>query len=232
MVSVEPGHIAIHALGTDHRLLRHYKDNPVPDTSQPPSWAGVEGPHGQWCYQPIVISRVHDEYSCFLVNNDHHLVQSNFDQTMSSNMDAYIDLGGKLRGPPCVCNRHGTLHIFHVGLDHALYHKYWNGMDYTPEEGFERIEGLFRDSLAAASSGPNEVSVFAHGAASGSLHHLKWIEGKGWHKEEDLPGIWAGALSAISDQQGHLDVFGINENSAVNHVACRPSEGKEGVFSH
>jgi hypothetical protein len=229
MVSVQPGHISIHCLGTDHRILRHYKGPENPDTVQPPSWANIpeEAQKGTWCYQPFVISRVLNEYSCFLVNDKHQLVQTNFDLTMSHNMDPIVILGGRLKAQPFVCNQAGTLHIFHVGMDHALYHKIWDGAAYFPSEGFERIGGVFKEHVTATSTSQNQVSLFAIDAETGLLKHYKWKKGRGWYKEAHIPGSWAGALSAVSAKEGQWDLFGINVESAINHVSNQEAQ-KEG----
>ncbi|KIJ42698.1 hypothetical protein M422DRAFT_254139 [Sphaerobolus stellatus SS14] len=234
MVSVQPGHIAVHILGTNHGLFRTYKGVNLPDTTQPGAW-GSEVQLGTWCYSPYVISRIQDEYSCFLVSESHELCQSDFDQTTSVGMPAFRGLGGQLSSPPFACNRKasGTLHIFHVGMDKALYHKAWDGINYYPEGCWERLEGKFLDggACAAVSCGDDEVDVFAIGATTGKLHHYHWKEGAGWKLEEDLPGYWWGDVAVVSPENGKINVFGVDDSSQIHRVVCS-KENEKWKYEH
>jgi hypothetical protein len=169
---------------------------------------------GSWRYEPVVETRVADEYSAFLVDKQHHLRQSNFNLEFSVGMGAFTDLGGRVHGPPTVCKQDGTLHIFYIGFDHIIYHKQWDGMAYTPENGFDNVDKTPVCSIAAVGTGPG-VSVFAMaGVKTATAHHFQWTGEGGWRKVDDLPGEWTGSLSAISDKEGNWDLFGAGLNGA------------------
>ena len=129
-------------------------------------------------------------------------------------------LGGKLIGPPAVAKRHaGILHIFHIGSDHAIHHKVWDGVVYSPADGFEKLDGEFSHSPTAVSTGREDVSVFAIGLDN-RLHHYKWNSSSGWGAVEKLPGHWAVSPKAVSDQLGQIDVFGIDGGGNITRVFC------------
>ncbi|KIJ33613.1 hypothetical protein M422DRAFT_112975, partial [Sphaerobolus stellatus SS14] len=132
-------------------------------------------------------------------------------------------LGGCLPDVPAVTkSKGGVVHIFHVGTDHCLYYKSWNGVAYTPSEStYESLGGTFRGTPAAVSAGKGEVSCFAIGHLDGCLYHYHWTEESGWAKPEKLPGLWGSSLSAVSNQDGHWDVFGIDINGLNNSVFHR-----------
>ncbi|KIJ46172.1 hypothetical protein M422DRAFT_250215 [Sphaerobolus stellatus SS14] len=226
MVSVQPGHISMHCLGTNHGLFRTYKGPEVPDTTQPAGWAS-ESKLGTWCFSPVVISRIKDEYSCFMVDCNHKLCQSDFDLTSTVGMQPFTVLGGELGSQPIICSRAGTLHIFHVGMDRAIYYKAWDGVNYYPKNGFERLEGCFLDDPAVVSCGEGGVAVFAIGATTGKLHHYQWTEKEGWKLQEDVEGNWSGALSAVSLNDGCWEVFGLDLKGHIIRVSySKDADGK------
>ena len=209
--------MAAFILGTDHALYRKYKDSENPDTQ----WIPWYRQGGTWTQDPVTIKRVLYEVDIFMVDTNHSLQQASFN-FMVGGFSPWKNLGGKLIGPPAVANRNGTIHIFHIGADYALYHKAWNGVRHTPEEGFERLSGTFIHTPAAVSAGAAEVSVFAVGLTDGRLHHYHWKSGPGWDPIEELPGTWVGTPSAVSHQEGSWDVFGVAATEAtINHVSYR-----------
>ena len=212
MVSVVPKHMAAFILGYDHSLYRKDKGENVPDT-QWPGWSAVGG---TWIGEPVTIKRIDGEGDIFMTDINHSLNHSIFNA--GQGLRPWKNLGGKLYGPPAVANSKGTIHIFHIGHDRALYHNSWNGTDYTE---FEKLGGVFMHTPAAVSVGQNSVSVFAVGLTDGLLHHYQWKSDSGWAPVEKLPGLWAGTPSAVSDQAGCWDVFGVNTNRMINHVSDR-----------
>jgi hypothetical protein len=133
-------------------------------------------------------------------------------------MGAFADLGGKVSAPPTVCKQDGTLHIFYIGFDHIIYHKQWDGLEYTPEKGFDKVDKAMVGTIAAVGTGPG-VSVFATGVEAPTVHHFQWTAEGGWRKVDDLPGEWTGPLSAVSDKAGNWDLFGPDMNGYINHIS-------------
>jgi len=147
---------------------------------------------------------------------------------MTSGMQPFKVLGGQLGREPVACVRRGTIHIFHVGMDRAIYHKAWDGINYHPNEGFERLEGYFLDGIAAVSCARDEVSVFAIGVKTGKLHHYRWTEEEGWKLQENIPGEWGGSLSVATLKYKCWDLFGLDLKSKIIRVSySKDADGKK-----
>jgi hypothetical protein len=215
MVSLAPKRINAFVLAPDHSLHWTYKD-PANDTN----WAGWHQNAGKWIYEPVTISRVTNHLNAFMVAEDHSLEQAEFDLVEWGDFGPFSSIGGKLIAPPAVTNRQGTLHIFHIGEDRALHHKSWDGKTYKPPgKEHERIGGTFTHTPTAVTTGPSEVSVFAVGHHDNALYHYHWkAESQQWRAEK-LPGHWADSPKAISDQPGHIDVFGLDTNGNILRVS-------------
>ena len=222
MVSVIPTHIAAFILSTDSALWRHYKADGAPDTAWPPAWYR-EVTNGIWIREFVTIKRIDGEVDIFALDVNHSLNQSNFNFLSDHGMRPWKNLGGKLVTVPAVANSKGTIHIFHIGTDHALYHNSWDGTTHTP---FEKLDGIFAHTPAAVSAGEKEVSVFAVGLTDGLLHHYHWSSRSGWAPVEKIPGIWAGTPCAVSDSDGSWDVFGVDPSGNINHVSDRKPSDK------
>ena len=122
--------------------------------------------------------------------------------------------------PPAVTNRKETLHIFYIGEDRALHHKSWDGQTYKPPgTEYETLGGTYAHTPTAVTTGPSEVSVFATGQLDNALYHYHWTVGSHWSGPEKLPGHWAESPKAISDQPGHMDVFGIDPDGNLIRVS-------------
>ncbi|KIJ46173.1 hypothetical protein M422DRAFT_46242 [Sphaerobolus stellatus SS14] len=223
MTSPAPGQMKTFCLGYDSQLYWK-KNTPGNDSAWTKPWNVLSCPGHLWMYEPVSVSRIQNETSVFVVDlNGHGLCQLNFNPGAPDTVTPLKILGGCLPGVPAVTkSKGGVVHIFHVGTDHCLYYKSWNGVAYTPSEStYESLGGTFRDTPAAVSAGKGEVSCFAIGHLDGRLYHYHWTEESGWAKPEKLPGLWGGSLSAVSNQDGHWDVFGIDINGHVNCVSNR-----------
>ncbi|KIJ46724.1 hypothetical protein M422DRAFT_249886 [Sphaerobolus stellatus SS14] len=188
---------------------------------------------GSWKYEFVSISPALNNFSLFLVSMDHALHQSNFNLLDTADFTPWKRLGGKLTGPPAVCTRQGTIHIYHRGIDAAIYHNRWDGKTntYSPQEGsFERLDGIFVHTLTACSPHPDESMVFAVGAIDGCLHYSRWKAGEGHGPFQKLPGTWLGSPKAISDKPGCWDVFGVGPRGQINRVTFRSSIDEQPRF--
>lgn len=97
--------------------------------------------------------------------------------------------GVKFASPPAAVSwGPDRLDVFGVGDDNKVYHKYWNGEQYLPSEGWELLawkapEGGFNaGALQATSWGPNRLDLWAVGHEDGALWHTLW--------DHDYYGPW------------------------------------------
>ena len=73
----------------------------------------------------------------------------------------YFPLGGFLTSSPAVASwAPNRLDVFVRGSDNALYHKSWNGIEWS---AYERLGGNLEGAPAAISRGPNLIDVFFRG---------------------------------------------------------------------
>jgi hypothetical protein len=215
MSSLEPGRINVFGIGPDHALYWKYK---IPTDEK--AWIAPHAAGGKWVHDPVSVSRVVDEISVFLVDEAGALKQSNFDLVNIGDLGPWKDLGGKLSAPPGIAKRKGgILHIFHIGGDHAIYHKSWDGVVYSPADEYEKLGGEFAHSPTAVSTGQDDVSVFAVGVDN-QLCHYQWHSTSGWSSAKTLPGHWVSTPKAVSDRVGSIDVFGLDAGGNVTHVFC------------
>jgi hypothetical protein len=114
-------------------------------------------------------------------------------------------LGGELLSGPAVCSRApNRLDVFGVGLDRALWHKWWNGNRWSE---WENLGGQLESTPAAVSWAPNRIDVFGRRATDNSLYH-KWWDGSRWHAWESLGGTLLSGPTVSSRGLDRLDVFG------------------------
>jgi len=221
MTSNAPGQMRTFGIGYDSNLW--WKQNQPPNDINWTGWAPLLTAGQLWIYDPVSVSRTQGETSVFVVSYiGHNLYQMNFNASAPNAVTPAKNLGGCFPGPPAVTKSRGggIAHIFHVGTDHCLYYKSWDGANYSPgETTYEKLEGLFRDTPAAVSAKQGEVSCFAIGQVDGCLYHHHWTQESGWAKPEKLPGFWGGSLSAVCDQDGHWDVFGLDMDGKVSFVS-------------
>ena len=71
------------------------------------------------------------------------------------------------------------LDVFVVGMNSALYHKWWNGSAWGPSvTGYEHMGGRIQDQPKVVAWGPNRLDAFVVGMNS-ALYH-KWWNGSAW----------------------------------------------------
>lgn len=217
MTQYYPGMMLVFGLSWESNLVWKWSSPP-----NDASWTGWVNKEGVVVYDPLAIVRVKLEFSVFTVNKNHSLMQANY---VSGNAagSPWKDLGGKLNGPPIAVNSKGVVHIFHVGTDHALYHKTWDGVSYSPGDlTYTKLEAKTRfrpGSLAAVSLGEEEATLFAIGLLDSSLYRFHWTLANGWGEAEKLTGLWDGCLSLTSHKPGCWDLFGLNMKSGINHLS-------------
>jgi Repeat of unknown function (DUF346) len=68
------------------------------------------------------------------------------------------------------------LNLFVIGVDSAIYHKYYNGASWAANN-WESLGGTFLYEPAAVAWGPNHLDVFAIGMDS-ALYHKYWDSSK------------------------------------------------------
>jgi hypothetical protein len=136
-----------------------------------------------------------------MVDDAGALKQSHFDLVNIGDLGPWKDLGGKLSPPAIAKRKGGILHIFRIGGDHAIHHKSWDGVVYSPADEYEKLGGEFAHTTTAVSTGQDDVSVFAVGLDN-QPRHYQWRSSSGWSSAETLPGHWASTPKAVSDQVG------------------------------
>jgi hypothetical protein len=129
---------------------------------------------------------------------------------------AYQFLGGTLTSKPAVASwGPNRLDAFARGPDGQLWHRWWNGTQWS---GWERLgQQLFPGTgPAAASMSPGRLDVFVEGTD----HHLwhRVYDSHGWRPWEDLGGALASGPAATSWGPGRLDVVAVGTNRAVVHT--------------
>ncbi|KAF8513207.1 hypothetical protein JB92DRAFT_2830460 [Gautieria morchelliformis] len=222
MSSLAPGRINVFGLGTDHGLWWKYK---APTDEK--GWTDYHGGGGKWVHEPVTVSRVLNEISVFMVDEAGALKQSDFDLVNIGDLGPWKDLGGKLSGPPAIAKRKGgILHIFHIGGDHALHHKAWDGVVYTPRTGMtslksssgwgsaETLPGHWADSPKAVSDQVGSMDVFGLDAG-GNVTHAFCRNGKDWSLQR-LSGSFR-SLDAISLAPGCVDFFALGDSKTIFH---------------
>ncbi|KAJ6553881.1 hypothetical protein B0H10DRAFT_2241694 [Mycena sp. CBHHK59/15] len=85
------------------------------------------------------------------------------------------------------------LDVFVIGLDSAVYHKWWDGESWGPSvTGYERMGGVVIRDITAVCWGPNRIDMFVIGT-DGATYHKAWSLPSGWYPSltdyEKLGGI-------------------------------------------
>jgi hypothetical protein len=121
------------------------------------------------------------------------------------------NLGGAMIGSPTVASwGENRLDVFVRGLDNALWHKYWDGGNWS---NWESLGGVLTSSPAAVSWGPNRIDVFVLGGER-ALLQKSW-DGSSWRDwvkvadliDPDGVNIVTGDPAAASWGPERLDVF-------------------------
>jgi|ERR1700722_4428506 len=180
-------------------------------------WHGPATHGGSFLYEPVSIDAKEFGWCLFAVDVNHAL---HYKHKRNGPWGPFIRLGGCLIGPPAVCSRGtDTIDTFHIGTDHALYHKSWTNERWSPSEGFNKLSDMkFIHVPTAVSWGLNHIAVFAIGVDS-TLYYAKWSARFGWYPFETLGGQWIGSPKAVSDKPGNIDVFGLNSEGSLNHIS-------------
>ena len=115
------------------------------------------------------------------------------------------NLYGAFSSPTAAVSR-GTnrLDIFCIGLDKAMYHKWWDGSAWRPSlTDWDNLGGAFpfTSPPAAVSGGANRLDIFALGLDKAMYH--KWWDGRAWLPSktdwEPLGGVFASGLTTVQD---------------------------------
>ncbi|MGA2288449.1 putative baseplate assembly protein [Bradyrhizobium sp.] len=122
--------------------------------------------------------------------------------------------GTGLNAPSAVSRDTNLLDGFAIGLDGALYHRWWDGSGWF---GPENLGGTdLRGSPAAVSWSHDRIDVFAI-TQNGALIHW-WWNGGPWSGAENLGGnSLVGAPAAVSWATNRLDVFATTSAADLAH---------------
>ncbi|KAJ6499817.1 hypothetical protein DFH09DRAFT_1289897 [Mycena vulgaris] len=142
----------------------------------------------------------------------------------------YESMGGILVGrPKAVCWGPNRIDLFGIGLNSALYHKWWDGTQWGPSGPagcWEHISGIFRGTPEVVSWSQGRLDVFVIGLDSAVYH--KWWDGN-WGPSvtgyERMGGIVIRDITAVCWGPNRIDMFVIGIDGAINHKAWSPSSG-------
>jgi hypothetical protein len=124
-----------------------------------------------------------------------------------------LSLNG-LSAPSVVSWAANRLDIFAIGLNGALYHRWWDGTNWNGPENLGG-EGLI-NSPSAVSWAANRLDIFAVGS-TGNLYHWAW-NGTNWSGPENRGGAGiVNSPSAVSWAPNRLDIFAINSRGYLVH---------------
>ncbi len=128
--------------------------------------------------------------------------------------NSWESLGGTLTSGPAVASwSEGRLDVFVRATDNSLYHRYWNGSQWSEWQGHG---GALASSPAAVSWGNNRIDVFARQLGTDALIHLYW-NGSNWSQWEPLGGTLTSGPAVASWGEGRLDVFVRATDNSLYH---------------
>jgi ABC-type taurine transport system substrate-binding protein len=121
---------------------------------------------------------------------------------------------------PVVAWGGNRLDVFVLGMDWALYHKWWNGSSWGPSlTGYETMGGVCTSTPQVVAWDANRLDVFVTGTDS-ALYH-KWWNGSSWGPSltgyEAMGGLCLGDPRVVSWGPNRLDVFVIGTDRALYH---------------
>jgi hypothetical protein len=205
-------------VGTDQGLYHKWWDG----SGWGPSVLGWEGLGGVCIGSPVVESWGPDRLDVLVVGTDEALYHKWWDgSAWGPSVTGWESLGGliqpaPMRKPSIVAWGPNRLDIFVVGIDGALYHKWWDGSAWGPSvTGWESLGGVCASSPAAVSWAPDRLDVFVIGT-DGALWH-RWWDGSTWGGWESLGGVCIGTPAAVAWAANRLDLFVIGTDGALYH---------------
>src|SRR5207245_1910881 len=112
------------------------------------------------------------------------------------------------------------LDLFGLGMEHALWHRWWNGSSWG---GWESLGGILTSPPTAVTWGPNRLDVFGVGTDSAVWH--RWWDGMSWGGWESLggsrrrqgrsPGVRTGSRSSDEAWTARSGIGGGTERTGV-----------------
>ena len=121
---------------------------------------------------------------------------------------------------PVVAWGANRLDVFVLGMNRALYHKWWNGSSWGPSvTGYEVMGGVCTSAPQVVAWDANRLDVFVTGTDS-ALYH-KWWNGSSWGPSvtgyEAMGGVCVGDPRVVSWGPNRLDVFVLGTDRALYH---------------
>ena len=126
---------------------------------------------------------------------------------------SWEQLGGALTSKPAAASQAlDRLDAFVRGTDQQMWHKSWNGSQWSP---WEPLGGVLASGPGAAAWGSGRLDVFVEGSDRQMWH--KWWDSGSWSAWEPLGGVLASAPAVVSWAAGRLDVFVQGTDQQVWH---------------
>jgi outer membrane protein assembly factor BamB len=199
-----PGRLDLFVRGRDNNLWHSFKD---PGTG----FSGWENLGGVLTSAPAAASWAPNRVDVFVRGTDDGLWHKWYD---IDGWHPWEPQGGVLASSPAVTSwGSGRLDIVTQGTDHGVWHKWY---DVYGWHAWESRGGVCTGDVGVGTWGPYSLDIFCIGGTSntGPLWHTfyrgQWI---GWVQE--VPGLVQDGVSAESWGLLRLDVFGVDDPSAV-----------------
>lgn len=124
--------------------------------------------------------------------------------------------GSYLSNPAVSSSAAGWMDVYGVGLDHQMWHVYYNGSTWS---ALEPLGGTFNSAPAAAMWGSSTYHLFAV-ETDGKLWHNFWPYNGGWRGWiQEQSGQWMSGPAVAAWASGRLDIFVQDMNGAFQKSA-------------
>jgi microsomal dipeptidase-like Zn-dependent dipeptidase len=104
--------------------------------------------------------------------------------------------------------------LFVRGKDNAILHKWYDDSRWSDWE-WESLGGQTENIVSAVSWGKDRIDLFIRDATNAKVMH-KWYDDSKWSVWESMEAITCDAISAVSCEKNHLDIFS-QHNNVIYH---------------
>jgi len=250
VVSWSANRLDVFIVGEDRGLYQKYWNGTT--------WnSGFTNLGGKLLHAPSVVSWGANRIDIFCTGTDSAVYHKWWDGARwgpNGTDGSYENMGGTIVGSPqAVCWGPNRIDIFSIGLNSALYHKFWNGSVWGPSGGsgpWENMGGVCHGTPEVISRAPGNLEVFVLGktlpsflwekatakfahrlipGTDGAVYH-KWYGTTGWRPSFDGPfermgGIVIRDITAVSWAPDRIDMFVIGTAGNIHQKYWTSSSG-------
>jgi len=248
VVSWGSGRLDVFLVGEDRGLYQKFWNGT--------SWnTGFANLGGKLLHAPSVVSWGANRIDIFCTGTDSAVYHKWWDGARwgpNGIAGVYENMGGTIVGPPqAVCWGPNRIDLFSIGLDSALYHKWWDGSAWGPSGpsgAWENMGGVCHGTPEVISRAPDTLDIFVIGKAfsvfvgekqsltlfyislklglDGAVYH-KWWAGAGWQPGltayERMGGIVIRDITAVSWGPQRIDLFVIGTGGNIHQKYWTPT---------